>query len=90
MMMLYLFQKADVLVNNKDVDILSTVNRLFFDADEKFSFKDGLNIAVAFSAYDNEEEWSLDKKYGNLVFIEYSWGQDDDGKVFTHRKPLET
>ena len=72
--MWYFNLKSDVLLNRKDVNVLSTVNRRFFDAKEKFSYRDGLNIAVAFSAYDNEEEWSLDKKYGNLVFMEYSWG----------------
>ena len=90
-MMLYLYLKSDVLLNKKDVDILSTVNRLFFDDDERFTFNDGFNIAVAFTAFDNEEEWILDKKYGTLVFMDYGWGQnDDDGKFYVHRKPLET
>ena len=38
LMMIYLYLKADVLINKKDVNILSTVNRLFFRDDEEFSF----------------------------------------------------
>ena len=65
---LYAFQKYDVLVNRKDVNVLSTVNRLFFNDTELFSYENGFNIAVAITAYDSEEEWILDRKYGELYF----------------------
>ena len=65
---LYAYQKYDVLRHRKDVNVLSTVNKLFFPDDESFTFDNGLNIAVAFSAYDSEQEWVLDRRYGELYF----------------------
>ena len=50
----YAYQKADVLGNRKDVDVLSTVNNFFYADDEVFSYKNGMNIAVGFTAYDSE------------------------------------
>ena len=67
----------------KDVDVLSTINRLAFADDEVFSYKNGLNIAVAFTAYDSEKEWILDRKYGELYFQEQAWGEKADGTFFT-------
>ena len=51
---LYAYLKYDVLKYRKDVNILSTVNKLYFDDKERFDFKNGLNFAVAVTAYDNE------------------------------------
>ena len=60
----------------------------FKDTDE-FTYKDdGLNIAIAFTAFDNTEEWMLDATYGELEINSYEWGYDEDGKPFTARKPL--
>ena len=90
MMAVFFYLKLDVLINKKDVNILSTVNRLFYTDEDEFTFQNGFNIAVAFTAYDNEEEWILDPKYGTLRFLEYSWGVGKDGKFFLNRLPLET
>ena len=59
-----------MLKNRKDVNVLSTINRLFFDDDDVFSFENGLNVAVGLTAYDSEQEWILDRKYGELYFQE--------------------
>ena len=48
-----------------------------------------MNIAVAFTAYDNEEEWILDKSIGELRFTEYSWGENDDGSYYLSHERLE-
>ena len=80
---LYALQKMDVIISKKDVDILSTVKEGFFDDDYVFSHENGLGIAVAFTGYNNEREWSLDPSYGNLVFNSFSWGVSDDGSYFT-------
>jgi len=50
----YAWLKIDVLINQRDVNILSTTNQLSYADDDIFSFDNGLNIAVAFTAYDNE------------------------------------
>lgn len=54
LMVTYGYQKMDVLVSRKDVDVLSTVNDLHFTDDDVFSAKNGFRVAVAFSAYNNE------------------------------------
>ena len=56
------------------MDILSTILDLHLTDDDEFGSQNGLNIAVAFTAYDNETEWSLDPTVGELVFNSFSWG----------------
>ena len=51
---LYALQKLDILVNKKGVSVLTSKKSLFFSDQERFDFKQGLNVAVAFTAYDNE------------------------------------
>lgn len=56
-----------------------------------FSFDNGLNLAVAFTAYDNEEEPILDESYGQLVFNAYGWGPNEQTGLFeTKREVLKT
>ena len=64
--LLYAYQKVDVLINKKDVDVLSTVNDLHFSPDDVFSYENGLNLAVAFTAYDSNPEPILDPTYGTI------------------------
>ena len=71
---LYAYQKADVLVGRKDVDVLSTVNDLAFTPDDIFDYSKGFNLAVAFTAYDSNPEPILDPTIGELVFNHYEWG----------------
>ena len=79
------------MISKKDVDILSTVNDDTYTSDDVFDYKNGFNIAVAFTAFDSETEWILDPTYGSLVFNHLSWGQDETtGSPFTRReKKLE-
>ena len=58
----------------KGVDIASATNDSFFDPDFKFSYEDGLNFAMAFTAYDEDREPTLTPEYGKIVFNEVSWG----------------
>ena len=88
--MMYATQKLDVLISKKDVDILSTVKESYFDDKDIFSHRNGLNVAVAFTAYDNEREWILDPSFGSLIFNAYSWGPRDDGTYVTERKQLKS
>ena len=47
-----------------------------------FDYNQGLNLAMAFTAYDDETEPILDKSYGEIIFQEYSWGVNEDGSYF--------
>ena len=75
----YAYQKADVLKNKKDVDILSTISDSQFDPDYLFNFEKGFNIAAALTAYDSNPEPILDETIGELVFNHYFWGPQPDG-----------
>ena len=78
----YSYQKMDVWLNKKDVDIMSSTQRQAHGTDMIFDASKGLNMALAFAAYDNEEEYILDPSFGEIVFREYKWGTDDDGNYF--------
>ena len=68
---------------------MSATKDLFYTDDDNFSYdKEHLNIAVAFTAYNNNEEYELPKEYGELIFNTYSWGTKEDGSAFTERKRL--
>ena len=79
----YGYIKFDVLMRNKDVDVLSVVYDKYFDHNFQFTAAEGLNVAVAFTAYDSETEWILDESYGELVMNSYSWGPNPDGTYTT-------
>ena len=89
-MAVFFYLKLDVLINKKDVNILSTTNRLFYNDEDEFTFANNFNVAVAFTAYDDKEEWILDPTYGTLRFVEYSWEESEDQKLILNRIPLET
>lgn len=76
---LFTYLKADVLINRKDVDVLSTVNDNFYTPDDVINFDNGLNIAAAFIAFDSNPEPILDPTYGELAFNHYYWGVQEDG-----------
>ena len=44
-----------------------------------------MNIAAAFTSYDDEEEVTLDKSVGELVFNYFEWGINDDGTYYSRR-----
>ena len=84
----YAYQKMDVLIQKKDVDVLSATKELVYSDQDKFTYQNGLNVAVAFTEFNNNREWELDPSYGTLVFNSYEWGIRPDGEVFTERKRL--
>ena len=75
----YATLKADILINKKDVDIMSVNKKDFFSPEESFQYSQGLEFAVAFTAYDDESENILDPSIGQLIFESYEFGMD--GKV---------
>lgn len=75
MILVFSFQKVEVWIMKKGVDIASATEDSAFDDDYQFSLeKDGLNFAIAFTAYDNETEPILHPEYGKLIFNSWSWG----------------
>ena len=49
-----------------------------------FDWEQGLNFAVALTAYDNEQESILDETYASIVFKSYTWGEQEDGSFMTN------
>ena len=86
----YAAQKVDILINKKDVDVLSVVNKNFYDSKYIFDYSKGFNVAVAFTASDNQSEYILDPTYGRLVFEKVSWGTDENGSFFTNYEEMDT
>ena len=88
----YTYIKADVFLKKKDVDIMQSLENKALSTADVFSNDRGLNFAIAFTAYDGETEPILDKKYGEIVFNEYKWGEDADGSFFAeyNRLPMHT
>jgi len=86
----YAYQKMDVLMNRKSVDILSTVSELAFEETDLLTADHGLNFAIGFTAYNNEREWMLPPEYGELVFNSLSWGSHPNGTFYLERKRLQT
>lgn len=80
----------EILINRRDVDVLSTQRDLFYADTFQFSYnKHGFNVAAAFTAYDSNPEWILDKKYGEIFFNHFSWGYDKEKEAyFTVRQRL--
>ena len=70
----YAVQKLDILLAKKDVDVLAAVKDLAFTSDFKFTYINGLNIAVAFTEYNDNTLWELPKEYGKLIINSYTWG----------------
>lgn len=70
----YAYFKLEILLHKKDVNIMSSVKDLHYDDGFIFDYSKGMNIAVAFTAFDSEENYILDPSYGELVFNAVSWG----------------
>jgi len=78
----FTYQKVDVWLGRKDVDIMSANQKNFYTEDHIFDHSQGLHFALAFTAYDNNPEDILDPTYGNIEFTTYEWGTDEQGDVF--------
>lgn len=48
--------------------MLQTLEMNAFADDYRFTVENGFNLAVAFTAFDNEPDPILDKSYGEVVF----------------------
>ena len=75
---LYAYIQIDVWIHKKDVDIMATKLIDHLPYDYIFDHDQGLNLAIAFTSYDNNPEPILDKSYGELVFKAYEWGTGEN------------
>lgn len=75
----YTLQKLDVLLNKRDVDLITTTISNANTYEDFFDSSMGLNIAVAFTSYDNDQDPIDDPTIGEVVFNHYKWGQNPDG-----------
>ena len=73
---LYTFQKSNIMINKTDDYVMTSNQDSFFDLDYSFGFEQGFNIAVAFTAFDNNEENILMPEIGRIVYRQYTWGDD--------------
>ena len=86
---IYAYQKLNIFLGKKDISIMLSAKDMYFNDQDRFTHKMGVNIAAAFSAYDSEKEWALDHRYGSLHINERSWGQNPDGTYFSTRTALK-
>jgi len=49
----YAYQKLGVFLDKKDISIMLSTKDLYFSDDDIYSYKEGLNVAIAFTAYDS-------------------------------------
>ena len=78
----YAYIKCDVWIEKKDVDIMATELADYLPYDYKFDYDQGLNLAIAFTSFDNNPDPILDKSYGELIFNAYEWGSDENDNYF--------
>ena len=87
-MVVYTLLKINVLIYKTEIDILATKLDYYYDDSFVFDQSMGLYVAVAFSGYNNKREYELDKSIGEIVYISYEWGYDEDGNTFLKRERI--
>ena len=67
------------LKKKHDVDIMSAQKDHAIDHTQPFTAQqDGFFVAAALTAYDDNTEIIEDKRYGEIYFEHYGWGNDGD------------
>ena len=69
---------------------MSSTQTNFFDSNYVFDYDAGLNFAIAFTDTDKETENILDPSYGNISFMRYAWGNDDEGNYYEVVEEIES
>lgn len=86
----YTIQKFDILISRKDVDIVYSLREEYFSDDEVFTGRQGLNVAVALSGFDTEQENILTPEIGSFSFQYSKWYFNDNGVLEYETHELET
>ena len=85
--LIYLAQKFDDLINKGGITVLTTVKENFFTDDYEINLADqGINFAIGFSPYDSSTEPILEPAYGDLVVVRSRWGEDESGIYWTQEE----
>ena len=79
-----------MLYNKKDIDVVSATKDLVFTDDDIFDYRNGFNVAAAFTTYDEIYDWELPPRIGQLVINAFQWGNDENGNSFTKRARLNS
>ena len=80
-MLMYSYQKAEILINKKDAKIFYTEQVANITDNEVFDTKMGLKIAVALVSWGEITEIELTKEYGEIAFYRNAWTTDDNGTL---------
>ena len=56
------------MMEKSKVDIIKSTDEYFFSESEVFDDNSGLKFAVAFTGYDNVQEYILSPEIGELIF----------------------
>ena len=78
----------DMLIGKKRLTIYLSVKDSYFSELDEFTYEQGFNLAVGFTAYDSETTYSLPPSIGELVISSYEWGYNEQGTPYSSRKPL--
>lgn len=86
----YTFQKLDILLYGRDVDLIFSSKSNALTIKDEFDLSMGLNFAVAFTAYDDNAEPIDDPTFGEVVFNHHKWGRYPDGTVYFGRHRIKS
>ena len=86
----YTFQKSNIMINKTDDYVMTSIQDNFFSLDYSFGFEQGFNVAVAFTAFDTNEENILTPDIGKIVFRQYAWGENAEQNKFVDLDYLPT
>ena len=90
LIVLYAIQKTEILLRRRDMNIRQFTKKHHFPDDHRFSYENGFNIAVAFTGFDDIQEWDLDPSVGELQFRASEWGNNPDGSFYWDHKVLKS
>ena len=67
----YTYQKLDILINKRDIDLITMTASHSLTLDERFDASMGFSFAAAFLSYDGNSEPIDDPTVGEVVFNNY-------------------
>lgn len=62
----FTYQKIEGLISERYIDVLSVLNEHYFDFSYVYDTSKGFDVAIGFTAYDNNKEIILDPSIGEL------------------------
>ena len=78
-MLVYAASRIEAFALREGDQVMSTELKNYYDDSEKFTGKDGFNVAFSI---DTEDQWLLDESYGKPQLIQREWTIDDEGRNY--------